>query len=67
MDPEQDTRDKIAEWSDEALCRCWLALEGKDPTGPLIAVRTAMLDELNKRLGNVLFLAWLGSADSYGD
>lgn len=65
--PEQDTRNKIAQWSDEALCRCWLALEGKAATAPLVAVRTAMLDELNRRLGDELFGQWLRTIDSYGD
>lgn len=65
--PEQETRDKIAQWSDEALCRCWLALEGKGPSEPLVAVREAMLDEMNRRLGDDLFGQWLDTVDSYGD
>ncbi|MET8571801.1 hypothetical protein [Streptomyces sp. NPDC004783] len=52
--------------TDEALCLAWMGTEGKPATQELAMVRGWIMDELNKRLGDDLFDAWL-AGDENGD
>lgn len=49
--------------TDEALCLAWMGTEGKPVTQELALVRGWIMDELNRRLGDDLFDAWLAGDD----
>jgi hypothetical protein len=56
-----------AKLTDEALCLAWMATEGKPVTQELAIVRGWITDDLNRRLGDDLFDAWLMDVDDNGN
>lgn len=58
---------KLGELTDEALCLAWMGTEGKPGTQELALVRGWIMDELNSRLGDDAFDAWLMAGDENGE
>lgn len=56
-----------AKLSDEALCLAWMATEGKPATQEIALIRDWIMDDLNRRLGDDQFDAWLMAVDENGD